>query len=526
MIRRDIANAVKKAIGNLQKEGIFPDFGGLEVKIEKPQIEEYGDYSTNVALAVAGKAKKSPLDIAHLLSKELAKDKMFKKVEKAPPGFLNFFLSEGILAEEIKEIVKKGEKYGESILGRGKKAQVEFISANPTGPLTVGNARGGPLGDVLANVFKKAGFKTEKAYYFNDAGAQILALGRSVLKDKEAQYKGEYIDDLGKDIKEKDPEKAGKLAAKIIMGKIKKTVLKMKIKYDEWFSEQSLHNSGDIEKTLKRLEKGGFLYQKDGAKWFCSSKFGDVRDRVLVKKDGVKTYLAADIAYHKYKFEKKKFGKVVNVWGADHAGSVAGLKAGCEAIGHKGKLDFVIHQFVTVVKNGEILKMSKRKGVYVTMDELLDLAGADAVRFFFLQKSAGSHLNFDLDLAKEQSAKNPVYYIQYAHARICSVVKKYSAKRKKLADLALLEHKSELDLMKALAEFPEIVEDIAGDYQVQKLPSYSIALAASFHKFYQDCKIICEDEKLSEARMFLTKSARVVLKNALELMGVSVPEKM
>jgi arginyl-tRNA synthetase len=360
---------------------------------------------------------------------------------------------------------------------------------------------------------------------------QILTLGHSILKDSEAQYKGDYIDYLNKKIKEKEPYKAGESATKIIIEEmIKKTVEKMGIEYDEWFSESSLHKSGQVDEALEILRKKELIYEKEGAKWFKSSEYGDERDRVVVKADGWKTYLAGDIAYHRYKFEKKKFDKVIDIWGADHYGDVPGLKAGVEAVGYKDKLEIILHQFVTLIEKGEKKKMSKRKGIYVAMDELLDQIGPDIIRFLFLQKSINTHLNFDLDLAKEQSEKNPVYYVQYAHARICSIIRKLKSQNSKVKistqNSKLLNHQSELKLIKQLIRFPEIVEDTAKDYQIQRIPQYAIDLATSFHQFYRDCKVLTEDKNLKEARLGLVLATQTILKNTLNLMGISAPEKM
>ena len=507
MIRQEIIKLIQGATGKSKEE----------IKVEHPDGVGFGDYATNVALQL----KKPAAEIAEKLKSEL-----FEKIEVEGPGFINFFLSKKYLQRQVKEILKQKERFGELKIGKNEKVQVEFISANPTGPLTVGNARGGPFGDVLGNVLKKAGFKVEKAYYINDCGMQILALGHSVLKDSEAQYRGDYIDYLNKRIREKDPCRAGETAAKIIIEEmIKKTTARMGIKYNEWFSENTLHKSKKVDRALNFLEKKGLIYEKEGAKWFRSSKYGDGRDRVMVKKDGSKTYLASDIAYHRYKFEEKKFNKVIDVWGADHYGDVPGLRAGVEALGHKGKLDFILLQFVTIIENGQGLKMSKRKGTYVLMDELLEAVGSDITRFFFLQKSANTHLNFDLSSAKDQSEKNPVYYVQYAHARISSILRKAKMKEAK-SQLNLLEHPAELKLIKQLIRFPEIVEDIAKDYQVQRLPQYAMDLATVFHQFYRDCQVLSEDKNLSQARLALVLAAKIVLKNTLSLMGISAPEKM
>jgi len=531
-------------------EKLIEEIVKKEVKLEHPARPEFGDYSTNVAL-------ENKIDPAKIIE-SLKAHPLFDKVEKAGPGFINFFLSPKVLQEELVEIIKRGDNYGQLDIGQNKKVQVEFISANPTGPLTVANARGGPYGDVLANLLQKAGFKTEKAYYINDSGQQILTLGHSILKDEQAKYKGKYIDDLAKKIKGKGPSKTGQLAAKyIIKDLIRKTVDKLGIKYDEWIFESDLHQSGRVDKALKYLTEKGLIEQKEGAQWFRSSKFGDRRDRVIVKKDGGKTYLAGDIALHRHKFEDKKFDKVINVWGADHHGDIPGLMAGVKALGHKGKLEIILLQFVTILEKGDKKKMSKRAGSYVTMDELLDKVGPDAVRFFFLQKSSDTHLNFDLALAQEQSAKNPVYYVQYAHARICSILRKATNLKGVFSDrlpkgrlldhdlakgeivesrgqpfstgrvLEKLAHPAELNLIRQLIKFPEIIEETAGDYQVQRLPYYSLELANYFHKFYESCRVLDEKNKeLSQARIGLIQATQIVLKNTLKLMGISAPEKM
>jgi arginyl-tRNA synthetase len=531
MIRKEIEKLIEKSVKELQKKKTFPVFALPDIKIDNPENKTNGDYSTNIAMQISKFVKKKPIEIAKLIIKNYKWQigGLFERIESSLPGFINFFIKKEFLQKKVEEILTKGEKFGDLDIGDNKKVQVEFISANPTGPLTVGNARGGPFGDVLANVLKKSGFKVEKAYYINDYGMQILTLGHSVLKDSEAKYKGDYIDYLNPKIKEQDPYKAGEQAAKIIVEEmIKKSTDKMGIKYDEWISETDFHKSHAVDKVLESLKKKDLIYEKEGAFWFKSSKFGDQRDRVIVKKDGWKTYLAGDSALHQYKFENKKFDRVINIWGADHAGDVAGLQAIIEALGHKGKLDIVLLQFVTLFEKQEKLKMSKRLGIYVTMDELLDKVGVDAARFFFLQKSADTHLNFDLALAKEQSAKNPVYYVQYAHARICSILEKARISKYNIPDsgFQLLNHSSELELIKQLVRFLEVIEDTARDYQIQRIPQYALDLATVFHQFYRDCQVLTENGSFSEARLGLILATQVVLKNTLNLMGISVPEKM
>jgi arginyl-tRNA synthetase len=488
-----------------------------EVNLEHPANPDFGDYSTNIALQVKIDPQK--------ITSQLQKEPIFEKVEVAGPGFINFTLSRKCLLAELKEIIKKENNYGQLDIGQKEKVQVEFISANPTGPLTVANARGGPFGDVLANVLAKAGYLAEKAYYVNDYGQQIISLGHSVLQDEQAKYQGKYIDDLHKIIKEKDLQKAGaKAASHIIKKYIKKTTDKLGIKYDEWIFESQLYQSGQVDEILNFLQKRGLIYQKEKATWFKSSKFGDSRDRVLIKKDDSKTYLAGDIALHNYKIKDKHFAKVINIWGADHHGDIPGLMAGIEALGYQGKLEIILLQFVTILEKGVRQRMSKRLGRYIPLDELLDEVGPDVVRFFFLEKSPDTHLNFDLQLAREQSAKNPVYYIQYAYARICGILEKTKLKPQ-IKDV--FSEEAELNLIKKLAQFPEIIEKIAQDYQVQQLPAYSLELANSFHQFYEKCRVLDAQQKdLSQARLSLIKATQIVLKNTLELMGITTPEKM
>jgi len=535
MTRQKIRDLIQKTIEAAQKEKKLPSFKIPEILVKRPEEKTHGDYATNIALQTGKTLQKNPMEIANLLGLRFKVKglRCLDKVDVAEPGFINFFLSKEYLQKQVLEILKQGENFGQLKIGKDKKVQVEFISANPTGPLTVGNARGGPFGDVLGNVLKNAGFKVEKAYYINDYGMQILALGHSALKDSEAKYKGDYIDYLNKKIKEKekekekDPYRVGEIAAKIIIDEmIKKTVDKMGIKFAEWFSENSLHKSGQVDKVLEFLEKKGLIYEKERAKWFRSSKYGDERDRVVMKADGWKTYLAGDLAYHRYKFEKKKFDKVINIWGADHVGDVVGLQAGVEALGHKSKLDIILLQFVSLLEKKEKLKMSKRAGIYVTMDELLNEIPLDVIRFFFLQKSADTHLNFDLSLAKEQSQKNPVFYVQYAHARICAILRKFGKYEVRSTNFKLLNHPSELNLIKQLIRLPEIIDDTAKDYQAQRLPQYAIDLATIFHQFYRDCKVLSEAKGLRQARLSLVLATKIVLKNTLELMGISAPERM
>ncbi|MDD2753330.1 MAG: arginine--tRNA ligase [Candidatus Portnoybacteria bacterium] len=527
-----------------------------DAAIDRPENPGFGDYSTNAVLKLAKKEGKNPMILAQaLVQKILVSDThIFSKIEVASPGFINFTLSNEFFRQQVAEILKAKENYGAINIGENKKVQVEFISANPTGPLTLGNGRGGFFGDVLANVLARAGFDVKREYFVNDAGYQVEVLGHSVLKDEQAQYKGEYIDKLNKKficwLCSKDPKKVGQKAAKYILAKMLQPTIKdrMKIKFDEWVSENSLRLSGETDEVLQMLKAKNLTYEQDGAVWFKSTQFGDDKDRVLITsaKDGksaAATYLLPDAAYHYKKFVKDKFDKVINVWGADHHGYILRLQAVKKALDMPGELEVVIMQLVRLMVKGQEVKMSKRLGTYITLDELLEEIPLDVARFFFLMRAPNTHMDFDLDLAKEQSQKNPVYYVQYAYARICSILRKASESgfppsggvrgdvvsdyKLQANSYQLLSHPSELALIKQLIRLPEIIADTATDYGVHRLPQYSMDLVRSFHKFYEDCKVIDETNKdLTVARLALCEATRITLKNTLDLMGISAPEKM
>ena len=379
----------------------------------------------------------------------------------------------------------------------------------------------------MANILEKAGYKVTREYYINDTGAQIKKLGHSVIGGAEAVYKGEYIVELKNKVKGNDPEKVGEAAAKIILEKmIKPSLKKMGIKFDVWFSEKDLYKKGEVDKAIAELSKKGFTYESEGAVWFKSKDIGDDKDRVLIRADGIKTYFASDIAYLKNKF-KRGFGKLVMFLGADHYGYVPRLKAASSAFGFKGEsIDAIVMQLVRLFEKGKEVRMSKRTGIYVTIDELIDEVSLDVARFFFLTISPNTHMNFNLDLAKEKSEKNPVFKVQYAYARICSILKKAGKLSIQNPNFKLLAEHSELELIKELARLPEIIEDAAKDYQIQRLPQYAMNLADVFHKFYENCRVISDDKKLTNSRLALVIATKIVLKNTLDLMGVSAPEKM
>lgn len=491
MIKEDIQKIIKKE---------------TEIKdalIEEPNEKSHGDYSTNIAMILAGKEKSPPAggprEIAKKLVEKIEKNKMFSKVEIAGPGFINFFITPEYLQKEVKKILKEEKEYGNSKVGKSQKVNVEFISANPTGPLTLGNGRGGFGGDVLSNVLKKAGYEVTREFYINDRGKQVKDL-------KEGLYKGETR------------------TASQIQKANQVTISKdLEIKMNVWFSEKTLYPK-EAKKVLEYLDKKKLTYEKEGALWFKTTKFGDDKNRVLIKANKDEAYFLSDIAYLKNKLDRGH-KKLFIFLGADHHGYVRRMKSAMKALGYREEqLEFMLFQMVRLLEGKKEIKMSKRAGKFVTIKELVEEVGLDVTRFFFLSHGANSHLNFDLKLAKKKSSENPVYYVQYAHARISSILAK--AKSTEDGPLRILKEKEELDLMKKLVQFPEIVKETAGDYQLQRIPQYAIDLAESFHKFYQECQVISDDKKLTASRLALVKATKIVLKNTLNLMGISAPSKM
>lgn len=522
MVREEIIGLIENSMKSLQREEKFFKFEIPRILVERPEQDVYGDYSSNIALEVTKVIKKNPMEIAELIRSKIdkKKSKSFEKIEIAKPGFINFFLSREYFQGQIKDILKKKEKFGDLKIGKGKKINVEFVSANPTGPLTLGNARGGFCGDVLANILERAGYKVFREYYVNDIGGQVEKTLKLSLEGKEGGYQGSHIDELRKK-GVKDPQEA----AKMILEKwMKPTIKKMGIKFDRYFFESELDKERkEVENYLKKKK---LSFEKERALWFKSTKFGDDKDRVLKKADGKQTYILSDIAYLKNKF-KRGFDELIYFLGAEHHGYVTRLKGGAEALGYqKEQVKPIIFQLVRLLEKGKEVRMSKRKGIYITVDDLLEEINVDVARYFFLVRSPGSHLLFNLDLAKEQSEKNPVYYIQYAHARICSILKKIKNPKSGAKNLELLKHPSELNLIKYLIRFPEIIEDTTNDYQIQRIPRYAHDLAEAFHQFYRNCRVITEDKKLQEARLALVLATQIVLKNTLGLMGISAPQKM
>lgn len=502
-----------------------------DILIEYPPSSDMGDYTTNVAFGLAKKLKKSPHEIAERLAEAVADDRI-DRAAAAGAGYVNIYLKTETLQNTVREIVKKGEEWGDSHVGKGKKVLLEFISSNPTGPIHLGNARGGPLGDTLASVLEKVGYEVEREFYVNDYGNQVEILGHSVLGDEEKQYSGEYIEKLALERSESltDPRDVGMWAAgKILKEHIRPTCEKLGITFSQLISEKSLHNSGAVEEMLKFLQKKDLVFERGGALWYRSTKFGDDKDRVLKKSDGKATYRLADFAYHKDKLNRG-FDRLITILGADHHSEALEMKRFIEdVLGKAGAYETILTQFVRVMKNGKEVKMSKRKGTYLALDDLLEEVGKDAVRFGFVSYASSSHINFDIDLALDRSEKNPVFYVQYAHARIASILRKAREEDMSLSTDAVkaLTHPKERELIRKLMRFGDLIEEVSKSYEVHRLPQYGRELADVFHSFYDECRVIDGEKKeLSSARLALALATKTVLAETLRMCGVSAPEKM
>jgi len=554
-IQKEIEQRLKEAALKARKEG---DLSYKELPsfiVEVPKEKGHGDFASNLGIILASQAKKPPREIGEIIIRHMdTSGTWIKDMEVAGPGFINFTLKPGWLYQVL-EVVERGDKrYGRSNMGMGKKVQVEFVSANPTGLLHMGNARGAALGDTIANVLEAAGWEVTREFYINDAGNQIENFAKSLearylqLLGREAEvpedgYHGEdlietmrnFIELEGDKYLEAEPQLRRKVLAEYALKEklksIKESLENFGVTFDVWFSERTLHESGAVEEVIEDLREKGYIYEKDGALWFKSTLFGDKKDEVVVRKNGLPTYFAADIAYHKNKFDRG-FDRVINIWGADHHGHVARMKGAMEALGYdKDKLDIIIMQLVRLFKDGEILRMSKRTGQYITLDELIEEVGKDAARFFFIMRASDSHLDFDLDLAKKESNENPVYYVQYAHARICSILRQAAAKGVKIPrafkiDLTCLDSEVELELIRKIADLPGLIKACAETLEPHRLPHYAVELAGLFHSFYTECRVLCEDEDKQAARLVLVNATRIVLRNVLNLLGVAAPERM
>ena len=552
-IKSSVTDAVNAFLADKSIETECPDF-----VVEKPREKAHGDFAVNAAMMLARPTKMAPAMIAaELISRMDFNGTYIEKAETAGPGFINFTLKKDYLFDAIKLAETMGNDYGKQNIGDGKKVMVEFVSANPTGPMHMGNARGGALGDSLAAVLDLCGYDVTREFYLNDAGAQIdklkkslearylqLILGEDAVEFPEDGYHGgdiithmknfiaehpeSYVDSPSEERREIFAEYALK---KNIAG-LKTGLENYGINYDVWFKETSLYENGDVEETIELMKKSGHTYQKDGALWLKSTDFGLDKDDVLIRENGFPTYFAVDIAYHRNKFLVRGFDKVINIWGADHHGHVARMKAAMASIGvEPDKLDVILMQLVRLVKEGKPVKMSKRTGEMITLSDLIDDIGLDATRFFFNLRAADSHFDFDLDLAAEQSSDNPVFYVQYAHARICSILRRLEEEGVTPLpcdniDLSLLKTDEEINLMEVLANYPEEIRLAAEHFDPTGLTRYTCELASAFHTFYNACHVRIDDKDLMQARLKLTLTVKNTLSLALSVLGVSAPEKM
>ncbi len=524
---------LKEKLINYLKESIKED---IEIEISTPENKNFGHYSTNVALRLAKTLKEDPFEVAKGVKSQITNFSTYlissiNETTVVQPGFINFWLKPEIFQQELKEILEQKSSYAKASADKGK-INIEFISANPTGPLTIGNGRGAFLGDVLANILEFTGYKVAREYYINDAKVsnQIKELGKTALGQGES-YKTPYIEEKIKKIKflPKTESEAGYLLAQEVQKENKDFIEKdLKIKIDKWFSEEELYTTKATEKLLKELKTKKLIYEKEGAVWFKSSEFGDNEDRVLVRSTAEPTYFLSDLAYLLDKLVSRKFDQVINIWGADHHGYKPRLMAGLKASGLPNeRLKIIITQFARLVNEGKEVKMSKRKGEYITLKDLIEEIGLDAARFFFLMHSPNTHMDFDLGLAKEKSMKNPVYYVQYAGVRAQAILRKSQApKTKSQINLKLLDTKEDSDLMLVLAKFPEIIEEAAKSYNPQMIIRYAMDLAKEFHNFYEKERIVTDNKELTSARLALINAVLIIFKNTFSILGISLPEKM
>jgi len=553
MIKQRIAQAVEEAALRAQQAGDLPGVALPEIVIERPQRAEHGDYATGLPLQLARAAKANPLDIGRTLARHLPPSDAIERVEVAPPGFVNFHLSDTWLARQVEEIAAAGPAFTRIALGQGQKVQVEFVSANPTGPLHAGNGRWAALGSTLARVLRAAGYKVETEYYFNDAGSQVETFGRTLyaryqqhfgreVAIPEDGYVGAYMADLAELARQQfgdayllpegdpPPPELGQWGIEQVMGWIKHDLEELGVSYDHWYREQTVFEAGYFDKAMALLRDRGLIVEREGATWLATSTLGADKDEVIVRSSGMPTYLATDIGYHYDKFLVRHFDRVIDIWGADHQGHVRPLLLAVEAMGlDPERLQIIIGQLVTLRRGDEVLKISKRSGDIITLREVMEEIGKDACLYFFLSRSADVPIDLDLALAKEQSSENPVYYVQYAHARIAGILGLARERGIDAAggDVALLTHEAELALIRKMLLLPELVDSMARALQPHHLPHYALELAQAFHDFYEKCRVVDEaNAELSKARLKLAAAAKSVLATTLDLMGMSAPDKM
>jgi arginyl-tRNA synthetase len=559
MIDAELQQGIARALSEAQEGGELPSFEApKDIQVERPKEERMGDYATPICLQLARSARMAPFKIAEILAGHLRRQipaqlPYIDQVEVAAPGFINFRLAEPWLLTQVEAILAAGEAFGRLSLGEGRRVQVEYVSANPTGPLHIGSARNAVLGDALARTLDAAGFAVQKEYYVNDAGSRMSVFGETLYARyaqalgvqetvPEDGYHGYYMVEMGNQIaaeygrkylelpRARGIEQVGSLGLQRIVAGIRDDLDYMGIRYDCWFSEHTLYHDGQFERIMAILSEGGHVDEHDGAIWFKATELGGGKDEVLVRSDGSPGYFASDVAYHYNKFVERGFERVIDVWGADHQGHVPRMRAMMKALGlDPERLTIILYQLATLKRGGEIVRLSKRTGDIITLREVLEEVGSDAVRYFLVSRSADSQMDFDIELAKQQSDENPVYYIQYAHARICSILRYAGDHDYGAGDVGLLTSAPELTLIRRMLRLPEVVRTVAATLSPHHLAYYAYDLAASFHTFYRDCRVVSADpadESMTRARLKLVSACRVVLAQVLRLMGMSAPEVM
>ncbi len=557
-MKQELAFLIRQALQSAFEAGTLQQKDIPRIDLEIPKIVAHGDFSTNIAMTMAVSQKRAPREIAKVIIDHIEDpDHLLSKTQVAGPGFINFFIALDKWHEILKTVSEEDTGYGTSQVGLGKRVQIEFLSANPTGPLHVGHGRCAAVGDTLAAVLKAAGYEVEKEYYVNDSGRQIRTLGESVFiryqqllgktVDLPAEdYQGTYIKDLARILLDQEGERlldmpeeeavtlCARFAATRILAEIREDLVAFGVSFGHWFSEQSLYDSGAVQAVIQDLKSQDIVYEHDGALWFRTKDFGDEKDRVVVRANGLTTYFASDIAYHKDKFERK-FDRIIDIWGADHHGYVSRVSASIRALGYDGdRFQVLLIQLVNLLRGGKPVTMSTRAGEFVTLREVIDEVGRDAARFLFLLRHYESPLDFDLELAKKQSNDNPVYYVQYVHARISNILKKAEERGYKEIDWhddfsRILTLPEEIRLIKLMARYPDVVARSARLMEPHRIPFYMKELSAAFHAYYHDRnkhKVVSDDAKLSAARLYLVSAIRIIIRNGLALMGVSAPESM
>lgn len=554
MIRDEIIALVERALAAAQQAGALPHFAAPDVTVEHPARTEHGDFSANLPLRIQGLARMKAIEVAESLRTHVPEHPAVARVAVAPPGFLNFYLEPSWLAAQAAEIISIGDDFASLPIGAGKRVQLEYVSANPTGPIHVGNGRGAAIGSTLARVLSAAGYQVEQEYYINDAGTQVAIFGRTLyaryqqlfgreVTIPENGYPGEYVAQIATILKDREGDRylkppgedagpeLGRLGLDLMVEGIREDLAAMGVEYDVWFSERSLmEQTGAYNIIMNLLEEKNYIARREGAVWFTSSDLGESKDNVLIRSDGQPTYYATDIAYHYDKFVTRGFDRVIDIWGADHQGHVSRVKAAVDAVGGNSEaLEVLLYQLVTLKRGTQVVPLSKRAGEIVTLRDIVDEVGADATRFFFLLIGANQTMDFDLDLAQKQSDENPVFYVQYAHARIASILAKAitDGVSSEGADPALLTHEAEQALLRKLLLLPEVVEKVVAELEPHHLPHYAQELASAFHAFYTQCRVIQADEpELTKARLHLLEATRIVLARTLGLMGISAPDSM